>query len=97
MFWLVSGDHVGVPQKDTKMAAPYIFLPNMSNTYLPITLEQNAFGLQNLAQKCSFKSFTIPQTFWNRNLLFTASEFWYDVSENHQKSLKENAELNSSG
>ena len=35
------------------------FLLNTSNTHLPITLEQNAFGLQTLAQKCSLIKFGI--------------------------------------
>ena len=63
------------PSKGHQDGRSIHFLLNMSNTHLPITLEQNAFGFQNFAQKCSFKPFTIPQTFWNRNLSFTASEF----------------------
>ena len=81
-----SEGHYSMPWKNVPHLTPHIppghqdgrsihFLLNMSNTHLPITLEQNAFVLQNLAQKCSFKPFTIPQTFWNGNLLFTASEF----------------------
>ena len=57
------------PSKGHQDGRSIHFLLKMSNTHLPITPEQN------LAQKCSFKPFTIPQTFWNRNLLFTASEF----------------------
>ena len=51
------------------------FLLKMYNTRSPLTLERNALALQNLTQMYSFERTAIPLTFWNRNLLFNASEF----------------------
>ena len=46
MFWLVSGGHVGVFSKGLQDGRSIHFLLKMSNTHLPITLEQNAFGFK---------------------------------------------------